>query len=250
ERRKTNTSDSSSIQHPPRNNPWTNSYQDHRAPVVDSSSTYIQSTHSTGSSLTQDHSSRPITTTTTRNYPLNAELYETRLGSRVDLLAALVYCTPFMGLIILIFETKNDYIRIHGYQSLLIAIPLGLLHLIFISIQFIQTLLFLVDLGIYTCLAYRAYCSAEILDLNLLPVLKDGQKKNKKLDQDKICSDSSLLESINLSYTQSIYTESFNLIYLKINGTQLNYYHHVTECIYSKSIISINHSQSDNVSST
>ncbi|POV97208.1 hypothetical protein PSTT_15163, partial [Puccinia striiformis] len=183
---------------------------DHRAPVVDSSSTYIQSTHSTGSSLTQDHSSRPITTTTTRNYPLNAELYETRLG----------------------YVTQEDHIE-GGFTCC--------------------SRLFLFKHSYSSRFSYRAYCSAEILDLNLLPVVgpiaERWTKKNKNWIRTKYAH-SSLLESINLSYTQSIYTESFNLIYLKINGTQLNYYHHVTECIYSKSIISINHSQSDNVSST
>ncbi|PLW10650.1 hypothetical protein PCANC_17816 [Puccinia coronata f. sp. avenae] len=123
-------------------------------------------------SLGQDalYNSEPSRTATTRSY-LNAEAYETRLGWRVDLLAALAYCTPFMGFIMLVFETKNDYIRIHAYQSLLTAIPLGFLHFLFLWSHFFQVLLLLIDLALYGWLGYHAYCSAETLDRDLLPIV-------------------------------------------------------------------------------
>ncbi|OAV99102.1 hypothetical protein PTTG_02369 [Puccinia triticina 1-1 BBBD Race 1] len=114
--------------------------------------------------------SDPRPTEISRNY-LNAEAYETRLGWRVDLLAALAYCTPLMGFIILAFETKNDYIRIHAYQSLLTAIPLGILHFLFLWSHFLQVLLLIFDLALYGWLGYHAHCSAEMLERNLLPIV-------------------------------------------------------------------------------
>ncbi|EGG12608.1 uncharacterized protein MELLADRAFT_76240 [Melampsora larici-populina 98AG31] len=97
------------------------------------------------------------------------EAYETRFGWRVDLLSALSYCTPLMAILMLIVETRNDFVRIHAYQSLLIALPLAFLHFIFLASHFFQVLLFLIDLGLYGWLGYQAYFDAEVLERKLLP---------------------------------------------------------------------------------
>ncbi|KAH9812536.1 hypothetical protein DFH28DRAFT_978819 [Melampsora americana] len=97
------------------------------------------------------------------------EAYETRFGWRVDLLSAFCYCTPLMAILMLIVETRNDFVRIHAYQSLLIALPLAFLHFIFLASHFFQVLFFLVDLGLYGWLGYQAYFDAEVLERKLLP---------------------------------------------------------------------------------
>ncbi|KAA1081159.1 hypothetical protein PGT21_030614 [Puccinia graminis f. sp. tritici] len=196
ERRKMNSSSDSTSTGPSKpypSNPWS-SYQ-HGGPVVDPSglSSYsssprepkvydpqpgtstITSSGSYSRSLGQDApgGSNPLRhqTGNTPTLYLNAEAYETRLGWRVDLLAGLAYCTPLMGFVMLVFETKNDYIRIHGYQSLLTAIPLGILHFLFLWSHFFQVLLLIIDLALYGWLGYHAYCSAEMLERNLLPIV-------------------------------------------------------------------------------
>ncbi|KNZ50333.1 uncharacterized protein VP01_4486g1 [Puccinia sorghi] len=195
ERRKTNTSSDGSRpdsvanrpSNPYANNPWS-SYQSGGA-VVDggrinsysspqeSKATYAPQGSSSAAPGSYARSlgdvpqgSNPRPATNTRSF-LNAEAYETRLRWRVDLLAALAYCTPLVAFIMLVFENKNDYVRIHAYQSLLTAIPLGLLHFLFLWSHFLQMVLFIMDLALYGWLGYNAYCSAEMLERDLLPVV-------------------------------------------------------------------------------
>ncbi|KAG0146793.1 hypothetical protein CROQUDRAFT_656977 [Cronartium quercuum f. sp. fusiforme G11] len=105
-----------------------------------------------------------------RIYP-SPEAYETRFGWRVDLLSALAYCTPPMAIIILMIEIRNDFVRIHAYQSLLLALPLGFLHLLFLSSHFLQVFLLLIDVCLYGWLGYQAYFDAGMLIRKLLPVI-------------------------------------------------------------------------------
>lgn len=194
ERRKTNSSAGSSKPESTPNwqskpNPSTNlwsSYQ-HGGAVVDPTGILSQSSHQQPSSfptqatanttnsysrnLAQEAIPGPDLRRGTLKTYLNAEAYETRLGWRVDLLSGLAYLTPLMGFIILVIETKNDYVRIHAYQSLLAAIPLGILHFLFLSSHFFQSLLLFLDLGLYAWMGYQAYRSAEVLERNLLPII-------------------------------------------------------------------------------
>ncbi|CAH7686500.1 hypothetical protein BY996DRAFT_4578223 [Phakopsora pachyrhizi] len=140
-----------------------NNYNNQRSSSIDDDQQNFNSNRAPNGS----HSRRPDS----NQIYLSAESYETRFGWRVDLLSGLSYCTPIVGIIILIFETKNDYVRIHGYQSILLAIPLVFLHLLFISSHFLQVLLFFIDLGTYGWLGYQAYCDAEMLNRNLLPFI-------------------------------------------------------------------------------
>jgi len=51
--------------------------------------------------------------------------WETRFGWRVDFEAALAYLLgPISALLVLILETKNDYIRFHAYQSAIFSTSL------------------------------------------------------------------------------------------------------------------------------
>lgn len=47
--------------------------------------------------------------------------FETGLGLRVDIEAALAYALgPFSGILLLILERHNDYVRFHAWQSSLV----------------------------------------------------------------------------------------------------------------------------------
>lgn len=59
-----------------------------------------------------------------------------------------------MGMVMLMVESRNDFVRIHAYQSLFLALPLGFLHLLLLASHFLQVVLFLVDLGLYGWLGY------------------------------------------------------------------------------------------------
>ncbi|EIW86702.1 hypothetical protein CONPUDRAFT_95480 [Coniophora puteana RWD-64-598 SS2] len=61
--------------------------------------------------------------------------WQTRLGFRVDILAAFSYILgPISALAVLILETHNDYVRFHAYQSALLMTPL-------VSIRILASLL-------------------------------------------------------------------------------------------------------------
>lgn len=72
---------------------------------------------------------------------------------RVDLLAAAAYLTPIPAILLLVLETRNDYVRIHAYHSLLLALPLAILHFVFLWSSFLQWILVLVDIGVYGWMA-------------------------------------------------------------------------------------------------
>ncbi|KAI0639394.1 hypothetical protein C8Q77DRAFT_58227 [Trametes polyzona] len=64
-------------------------------------------------------------------------MWETRYGFRVDLLAAFAYLLgPVSALILLITETHNDFVRFHAYQSALLTTPLAILRILASLLQF------------------------------------------------------------------------------------------------------------------
>jgi len=91
-------------------------------------------------------------------------MWETRFGWRVDVLAAVAYLGgPVSALLLLILETQNDYIRFHAYQSALLITPLLLLRLFAALVGFwgfLQTLLTLLLVGSECGMAFIAYRDA------------------------------------------------------------------------------------------
>ncbi|EJD47685.1 hypothetical protein AURDEDRAFT_113336 [Auricularia subglabra TFB-10046 SS5] len=106
-------------------------------------------------------------------------LWETRFGWRVDVLAAVAYLGgPFTALALLILETHNDYVRFHAYQSALVSSPLLLILLFELLLHFwtffiVLTTLVLVVVSLY--LAFRAYQDAAIGDLARFQVPYAGE---------------------------------------------------------------------------
>lgn len=62
--------------------------------------------------------------------------YDTALPFRIDLAAALTYSLGCIsGIIFLMFEYKNDYVRFNAWQSCILFTPILLLHFVFILIS-------------------------------------------------------------------------------------------------------------------
>ncbi|CDO71558.1 hypothetical protein BN946_scf184911.g28 [Trametes cinnabarina] len=91
-------------------------------------------------------------------------LWETRHGFRVDLLAAFAYLLgPISALFILIFETHNDFVRFHAYQSALLTTPLVVLRILASLLQFppfLRTLLTLLLVIPSLYMAWQAFVDA------------------------------------------------------------------------------------------
>jgi len=92
----------------------------------------------------------------------------------VDFEAAAAYAAgPLLAILLLILETKNDYVRFHAWQSLLLSIPIAILHFILHASKFFTWLLLIADIAIFGQLAYRALKDAETLERYHLPYIGD-----------------------------------------------------------------------------
>ncbi|KAI8071048.1 hypothetical protein BC940DRAFT_295118 [Gongronella butleri] len=102
---------------------------------------------------------------------LRVNKYETTLPIRVDVEAALTYVVPpLSGLVFLVLETHNDYVRFHAWQSSLyfLALMSVLFLMLFIS-TFLSWVLFFVGIGSIGYLAYRAYLDGASLERYEMP---------------------------------------------------------------------------------
>ncbi|KAH8120379.1 hypothetical protein DFH11DRAFT_1559798 [Phellopilus nigrolimitatus] len=90
-----------------------------------------------------------------------ANQWDTRFGTRVDVLAAFAYLLgPISALICLILETHNDYVRFHAYQSALVSTPLVLLRIFGALVgfpSFLNTLITLWIVFVEAFMAFRAF---------------------------------------------------------------------------------------------
>ncbi|KAF2086612.1 hypothetical protein K490DRAFT_43855 [Saccharata proteae CBS 121410] len=96
----------------------------------------------------------------------DVDLFETRLGLRMDYEACLAYLgvPPVAGVLLLVLEHRSDYVRFHAWQSSLLFSFLFIIHVIFSWSSVISWLLFAGDLGLIGYLTFRAYQDAETLD--------------------------------------------------------------------------------------
>ena len=99
--------------------------------------------------------------------------YETALPLRVDVASAMAYALgSISGIIFLMFEWKNDYVRFNAWQSCLVFTPLLVLKFIFvfISMGFFWFLLVVSALLAAWC-GYMAFTGADQLRRYQLPVI-------------------------------------------------------------------------------
>ncbi|KAI9022881.1 hypothetical protein CLU79DRAFT_751134 [Phycomyces nitens] len=102
---------------------------------------------------------------------LRVNKYETSLPIRVDIEAALAYVLgPVTGLLFLVVERQNDYVRFHAWQSSMVFLALMCTHfvLMFIS-NFLSWTLFIFDIFLLVWLTYRAYLDGASLERYELP---------------------------------------------------------------------------------
>ncbi|GME58092.1 uncharacterized protein LTHEOB_5501 [Neofusicoccum parvum] len=94
------------------------------------------------------------------------DLFETRLGIRMDWEACLAYLLlpPAGGVLLLVLEHRSDYVRFHAWQSALLFSFMFVIHIVFSWSTIMSWLLFLVDLAVIGYLTMRAYRDAETLD--------------------------------------------------------------------------------------
>jgi len=90
--------------------------------------------------------------------------WETRYGLRVDVMAACAYLLgPASALLLLIVETRNDFVRFHAYQSALLTVPLITIR-IFVSLlrfpSWIRTMFTFLIILSQLYMAFRAYFDA------------------------------------------------------------------------------------------
>ncbi|KAG2202013.1 hypothetical protein INT46_008413 [Mucor plumbeus] len=97
--------------------------------------------------------------------------YETTLPIRVDIEASLAYVLgPVTGLLLLILEKQNDYVRFHAWQSSLTFSTLMLAQFILLFISsFLSWVLFFFDIFLLIWLVYRAYLDGASLERYEVP---------------------------------------------------------------------------------
>ncbi|KAK9381777.1 uncharacterized protein V2V93DRAFT_390832 [Kockiozyma suomiensis] len=99
--------------------------------------------------------------------------YETSMPLRLDWECVIAYLAlpPVGSVILLIFETKNDFVRFHGWQASLLFTPL---FIVYIILSF-STVLSYIILAIYIVaalyLSYRVYRDSSNLERLELPVI-------------------------------------------------------------------------------
>ncbi|KAF2748052.1 hypothetical protein M011DRAFT_400983 [Sporormia fimetaria CBS 119925] len=101
----------------------------------------------------------------------NVDMFETRLGIRMDYEACLAYLLlpPAGPALLLVLEHRSDYVRFHAWQASLLFSFLFVLHIIFSWFTFISWLLFICDIGLIGFLTMHAYQDADTLDRYEVP---------------------------------------------------------------------------------
>ncbi|ORY14338.1 hypothetical protein BCR34DRAFT_239017 [Clohesyomyces aquaticus] len=101
----------------------------------------------------------------------DVDMFETRLGLRMDYEACLAYLLlpPAGGVLLLVLEHRSDYVRFHAWQSSLLFAFVFVVHIIFSWSSIISWLLFVGDIALIGFLTWHAYKDAETLDRYEVP---------------------------------------------------------------------------------
>ncbi|KAK9479995.1 hypothetical protein V1514DRAFT_327077 [Lipomyces japonicus] len=105
------------------------------------------------------------------NVPVNQ--YETNLPLRLDWESIIAYAAlpPVGSVFLLVFETKNDYIRFHAWQASLLFTPLFILYIVLSFSTVLSWLILALYILLAIYLSYRAFKdSADLVRLEL-PVI-------------------------------------------------------------------------------
>ncbi|PVU95521.1 hypothetical protein BB561_001770 [Smittium simulii] len=96
--------------------------------------------------------------------------YATMVPIRIDIEAALTYCFGGLsGVLFLVFERENDFIRFHAYQSTLLSLFSFCLTMIFGFLFGLYKFMAFVAISTQFYMAFRAYKDSATLDYFMLP---------------------------------------------------------------------------------
>ncbi|KAJ3183963.1 hypothetical protein HDU85_001814 [Gaertneriomyces sp. JEL0708] len=99
--------------------------------------------------------------------------YETALGMRADIQAAMSYALGCItGVLLLVLETKNDYVRFHAWQSTILFLGLMVLQFLFsFMAKSIVWLILFIEIPLAAWLAWQAYHNGDSLERYELPIV-------------------------------------------------------------------------------
>jgi len=102
---------------------------------------------------------------------LRVNKFETSLGMRSDVEATLTYVIGCLtGIVFLIIEQKNDYVRFHAWQSCMVFFTMMVIHLIFVWQPVVSYILMAIDFLLIGLLGFMAYSKGDTLERFKVPI--------------------------------------------------------------------------------
>ncbi|KAJ1666029.1 hypothetical protein IW140_000547 [Coemansia sp. RSA 1813] len=100
--------------------------------------------------------------------------YETSIPIHPKILAPLCYVLPIAGgLVVILLERRNTYVRLHAWQSVIMSLIVGLCLTLLFWVPLIPYLIHFLSVVAFIVCAYRAWSDAETLTFFKLGVLGD-----------------------------------------------------------------------------
>ncbi|KAI9501622.1 hypothetical protein GGI25_002983 [Coemansia spiralis] len=100
--------------------------------------------------------------------------YETSIPIHPKILAPLSYVLPVIGgLIIIILERRNTYVRLHAWQSVILSMIVALGSMLLFWVPFVPYLIHLASFVVFVVCIYHAWKDAETLTFFKLGVVGD-----------------------------------------------------------------------------
>ncbi|KAJ2479718.1 hypothetical protein IWW56_002913 [Coemansia sp. RSA 2131] len=100
--------------------------------------------------------------------------YETSIPIHPKILAPLSYMVPLVaGLIVILLERRNTYVRLHAWQAVIFSLAVGVFSMLLFWVPFVPTLIHIVSFFATGVCMYRAWRDAETLTFFKLGVVGD-----------------------------------------------------------------------------
>ncbi|KAJ2137393.1 hypothetical protein IW136_003526 [Coemansia sp. RSA 678] len=100
--------------------------------------------------------------------------YETSIPIHPKILAPLSYMVPLVaGLIVILLERRNTYVRLHAWQAVIFSLVVGVFSMLLFWVPFVPTLIHIASFFATGVCMYRAWRDAETLTFFKLGVVGD-----------------------------------------------------------------------------
>ncbi|KAJ2453882.1 hypothetical protein EV183_001952 [Coemansia sp. RSA 2336] len=100
--------------------------------------------------------------------------YETSIPIHPKILAPLSYIIPLIsGLVIILLERRNTYVRLHAWQAVVLSLAVGVLSMLLFWVPLVPTLIHLASLVATAVCMFRAWKDADTLTFFKLGVVGD-----------------------------------------------------------------------------